>query len=156
MIKRHDSRKEIHFVSFLGALSNATSPTMQKSATACELLQNKRPSLQENVLGSPFSNSSLEMSRSSTMPLSGEVDDDTSSQKSYFSMASIKSMTKTGVSSKISSFKKTTYFSGAGSWMSPNSKESLNKGISSLRSAYSSATSTISKVKSRAMIFFMG
>ena len=58
----------------LGALSNSSSPTsMQKSATACELLQNQRPSLQENILGSPFSSSSMEMSRSSTMPLAGNV-----------------------------------------------------------------------------------
>ena len=36
----------------LGALSANTSPTMQKSATASELLvNNKRPSLQENILG---------------------------------------------------------------------------------------------------------
>ena len=40
----------------LGALSANTSPTMQKSATASELLvNNKRPSLQENILGKLFS-----------------------------------------------------------------------------------------------------
>ena len=40
----------------LGALSANTSPTMQKSATASELLvNNKRPSLQENILGKFFS-----------------------------------------------------------------------------------------------------
>ena len=130
----------------LGALNNhSTSPgSMQKSATASELLQNKRPSLQENILGSPFSNSSLEMSRSSTMPLSGENEEDQTGQnKGYFSMASIKNMTKTGTS-RLASLKKNSYLS-SGNWMSPNSKESLNKGISSLRSAYSSATSTISK-----------
>ena len=60
-------------------------------------------------------------------------------------MASIKNMTKTGTS-RLSSLKKTAYLpSAASSWMSPNSKESLNKGFSSLRSAYSSATGTVSK-----------
>ena len=57
---------------------------MQKSATACELLQGnnqKRPSLQENILGSPFSTSSKEMSRSSTMPLSGDSE---VSQNTFF------------------------------------------------------------------------
>ena len=123
----------------LGALSANTSPTMQKSATASELLvNNKRPSLQENILGSPFSTSSMEMSRSSTMPLNENEDN-----KGYFSMASIKSMTKTGTT-RLSTLKKSGLAS-ASSWMSPNSKESLNKGISSLRNVYSTATTSISK-----------
>ena len=54
-------------------------------------------------------------------------------------------MTKTGTS-RLSSLKKTAYLSStASAWMSPNSKESLNKGFSSLRSAYSSAAGTVSK-----------
>lgn len=126
----------------LGALVDS-SPTMQKSATASELLQGKRKSLQDNILGSPFSSSTTEMSRSSTMPLTTDNDDMDQQNKSYFSMASIKNMTKSGTS-KLTNFKKTAYFSSS-AWMSPNSKESLNKGFSSLRSAYSSATSTISK-----------
>ena len=88
--------------------------------------------------GSPFSTSSLEMSRSSTMPLNENED-----AKGYFSMASIKSMTKTGTS-RLSTLKKSSIAS-ASSWMSPNSKESLNKGISSLRNVYSTATTSISK-----------
>ena len=140
----------------LGALSTTTSPTsMQKSATAIgELVlvggnantgsMNKRPSLQDDILGAPFSGSTVEMSRSSTMPLSGELEAQ-GGQKGYFSMASIKNMTKSGTS-KLTNFKKNAYLSASASaWMSPNSKESLNKGISSLRSAYSSAAGTVSK-----------
>ena len=137
----------------LGALSNPTSPssTMPKSATTDFQQPNnhnainnaKRPSLQENILGSPFGN--LEMSKSSTLPLSN----DAQNNKSYFSMASIKNMSKSGASklSGLSSFKKggSGYLASASSWMSPASKESMNKGISSLRSAYSRATTSISE-----------
>ena len=133
-----------------GALSNNPSPTttkksatlptnstlsptsMQKSATACELLQGnnqKRPSLQENILGSPFSTSSKEMSRSSTMPLSGDSEVGQNSKSGYF--ASLKSMVaikSSGGGSKLSSLKATA---AASTWMSPNSKKSLNEGYSS-------------------------
>lgn len=53
------------------ATSSSTAHTLQKSATASELLHAKRPSLQDNILGAPFS-TTMEMSRSSTMPLSGK------------------------------------------------------------------------------------
>ena len=75
-------------------------------------------------MGSPFGG---EMSKSSTLPLTN----DAQNNKSYFSIASIKSMSKSGAS-KLSNFKKghSTYFStSASAWMSPASKESVNKGF---------------------------
>ncbi len=66
---------------------------------------------------------------------------------SYFSLSSIKSMTKTGTS-RLSSLKKggSGYLTSAASqWMSPNSKESLTRGLSSIKSAYASASVTLSK-----------
>ncbi len=120
----------------LGALSNANSPTtekekiIQKSATTADLLV-KRDSetSEENILGSPFASSS--MARSSTMPLEAEDPDGQNAKGgSYFSLSSIKSMTKTGTT-RLSSLKKggSGYLTSAASqWMSPNSKESLTKG----------------------------
>jgi hypothetical protein len=135
----------------LGALiSPTTSPTtskMPKSATANDLLvvnNTKRPSLEaDNILGAPFAASTSDMmARSSTMPLS---EADGGQTKSYFNLSSIKNMTTKGTT-KLTTLKK-GYLTSATTttWMSPNSKESLKSGFTSLRSAYSSATTTLSK-----------
>ena len=77
------------------------------------------------------------------MPLSGDSEVGQNSKSGYF--ASLKSMVaikSSGGGSKLSSLKATA---AASTWMSPNSKKSLNEGYSSLKSAISNTASTLSK-----------
>lgn len=138
----------------LGALSSSnltTNNSLTKSATAGDLQQRSSSGAapDESILGAPPFSS---MARSATMPMNEEGLDVDQKSGSYFSLTSIKSMTKTG-QSRLNNLKKGSggYIAAAASnLMSPTSKvsttqDALHKGFSSLKSVYASATTTLSK-----------
>ena len=98
------------------------------------------------ISGSPFAEDQL--SRSSTLPL--DQNDSTYSPSLTSSLSSsFKNLTKSNVTSRLSSLKKgSSYFAN---YLSPNpstskkTQEALSQGITSIRSAYNSAATVVSK-----------
>ena len=92
------------------------------------------------------------MARSSTMPLDDGKQVSTpnagfASPSLAMSLSSIKNLTKSG-QSRLSSLKKSAYFGGWSTTLSPSSKkaqEALTHGVMSVKSAYFTAATTVSK-----------
>eukprot|EP00095_Tigriopus_kingsejongensis_P005877 snap_masked-scaffold38_size502422-processed-gene-3.3 protein:Tk05877 transcript:snap_masked-scaffold38_size502422-processed-gene-3.3-mRNA-1 annotation:"c-myc promoter-binding protein" len=128
----------------LGALSNQSSPssTLPKSATSQSVEANLNTKPDDNILGSPFAEDKL--ARSATLPL-----DQTDSTSNSSLSSSLRSLTKGGMTSKLSSLKKSgSYLS---SYLSPGTvtqkkaQEALNQGLTSVKSVYSNASNVLSK-----------